>query len=70
VIPLNLRLKALYKNKDANYGKILDFKNEAPVRVSERYFEKGKYKKLNIVKEIHIIQTVDMKVTNTVINLC
>lgn len=43
---LNLRLKALYKNKEANYGKILDFKNEALVRVLEICLEKGKYKKL------------------------
>jgi len=40
----------LYKNKDANYGKILDFKNETLVRVLEICLEKGRYKKLNIVK--------------------
>jgi hypothetical protein len=33
VIPLNLRLEALEKNNDANYWKVLDFKNEALVRV-------------------------------------
>lgn len=52
VIPLNLHLKALYKNEDENYGKILHFKNEVLVRVLEIPLEKGKYKKLNIVKEI------------------
>ena len=52
MIPLNLRLKALYKNKNENYGKILDFKSEVFVRVLEIYLEKGKYKKLNTVKEI------------------
>ena len=68
MIPLNLRLKALYQNKDANYGKILDFfKNEALVTVLEICLEKGKYKKLNTVKEI---KRVDMEVSNAVINLC
>jgi hypothetical protein len=54
VIPLNIRLKALDKNKGVNYWKVLDFKNEALVRVLEINLEKGKYKKLNTVRQTQI----------------
>jgi hypothetical protein len=52
LITLNSRLKALYRNKDANYVEIMDFKYEAFVTVLEIYLEKESIKKLNIVKEI------------------